>query len=156
MPDWKVIKAEYVSTEIGYRDLAKKYGVPFSTLQKHAKKDGWPACRRQLETELVTAVTTAVIDESVDRAVRVRQAADNLLSKIELTIENINGYRSARSVKDVADALKVCKDIMELKTKADIEEQELRLEKLRKDMAAGEQSKDVTVTIEGDAGKWCD
>ena len=156
MADWKAIRAEYVSTEIGYRALSEKHGVPFATLQRHGKRENWPALRRQLEEETMTAVTTAVISENVDRAVRVRQAADSLLEKIELTIENISGYKSARSVKDVADALKVCKDIMELKTKADIEEQELRLEKLRKDMAAGEQSKDVTVTIEGDAGKWCD
>lgn len=146
--DWNEIKTEYISTEIGYRDLAKKHGVSFSTLQRRARKENWAGLRRQVCDDTVTAVTTAVINSNVDRAIRVQNVADQLLDKIELTIENIDGRKSARSVKDVADALKNVKDIMNIKSEADMQEQEARIAKLRREADTGE-GKDAKLEIVG-------
>ena len=146
--DWNEIKTEYISTEIGYRDLAKKHGVSFSTLQRRARKGNWAGLRRQVCDDTVTAVTTAVINSNVDRALRVQNVAEQLLDKIELTIDNIDGRKSARSVKDVADALKNVKDIMNIKSEADMQEQEARIAKLRRDADTGE-GKDAKLEIVG-------
>ena len=146
--DWNEIKTEYISTEIGYRDLAKKHGVSFSTLQRRARKENWAGLRRQVCDDTVTAVTTAVINSNVDRAIRVQNVADQLLDKIELTIDNIDGRKSARSVKDVADALKNVKDIMNIKSEADMQEQEARIAKLRREADTGE-GKDAKLEIVG-------
>lgn len=146
--DWNEIKTEYISTEIGYRDLAKKHGVSFSTLQRRARKENWAGLRRQVCDDTVTAVTTAVINSNVDRALRVQNVAEQLLGKIELTIDNIDGRKSARSVKDVADALKNVKDIMNIKSEADMQEQEARIAKLRRDADTGE-GKDAKLEIVG-------
>lgn len=146
--DWNEIKTEYISTEIGYRDLAKKHGVSFSTLQRRARKENWAGLRRQVCDDTVTAVTTAVINSNVDRALRVQNVADQLLGKIELTIDNIDGRKSARSVKDVADALKNVKDIMNIKSEADMQEQEARIAKLRKETEPAEE-KDRKLEIVG-------
>ena len=146
--DWNEIKTEYISTEIGYRDLAKKHGVSFSTLQRRARKENWAGLRRQVCDDTVTAVTTAVINSNVDRALRVQNVADQLLDKIELTIDNIDGRKSARSVKDVADALKNVKDIMNIKSDADMQEQEARIAKLRREADTGE-GKDAKLEIVG-------
>lgn len=152
--DWNEIKTEYISTEIGYRDLAKKHGVSFSTLQRRARKENWAGLRRQVCDDTVTAVTTAVINSNVDRALRVQNVADQLLDKIELTIDNIDGRKSARSVKDVADALKNVKDIMNIKSEADMQEQEARIAKLRRE-AEGSTDKPVVVRFEGCDDDWC-
>lgn len=152
--DWNEIKTEYISTEIGYRDLAKKHGVSFSTLQRRARKENWAGLRRQVCDDTVTAVTTAVINSNVDRALRVQNVADQLLDKIELTIDNIDGRKSARSVKDVADALKNVKDIMNIKSEADMQEQEARITKLRRE-AEGSTDKPVVVRFEGCDDDWC-
>ena len=146
--DWNEIKTEYISTEIGYRDLAKKHGVSFSTLQRRAKKENWAGIRRQVCDDTVTAVTTAVINSNVDRAVRLQGVADQLLDKIELTVDNIDGRKSARAVKDVSDALRNVKDIMGIRSEADIEEQEARIAKLRRETEAGE-TKDTKLEIVG-------
>lgn len=146
--DWNEIKTEYISTEIGYRDLAKKHGVSFSTLQRRARKENWAGLRRQVCDDTVTAVTTAVINSNVDRALRVQNVAEQLLDKIELTIDNIDGRKSARSVKDVADALKNVKDIMNIKSEADMQEQEARIAKLRREAELGE-GKDTKLEIVG-------
>lgn len=152
--DWNEIKTEYISTEIGYRDLAKKHGVSFSTLQRRAKRENWAGIRRQVCDDTVTAVTTAVINSNVDRAVRLQGVADQLLDKIELTVDQIDGRKSARAVKDVSDALRNVKDIMGIRSEADIEEQEARIAKLRKESEDGT-NKPVVVRFEGCEDDWC-
>lgn len=155
MADWKEIKSEYISTEIGYRELAEKHRVSFSTLQKRAKKEDWPGLRRQLCEEVVTAVTNSVANEQAERAVRLMGAADALLGKIELTISNIDGRKSSRAVKDVADSLKTVKDILDIKSQADMDEQAARIAKLKKDAEDETEAPEIVVTFEGGCGDWC-
>ena len=131
--DWNEIKTEYISSDIGYRELARKYNVSFSTLQKRAKKENWPGIKRQVCDDVVTAVTSAVTSANVDRALKLQAVADLLLEKISLTIENIDGRRSARTVKDASDAQKNVRDIMGIKSEADTKEQDARIGKLRKE-----------------------
>lgn len=146
--DWNEIKTEYISSDIGYRELAKKYNVSFSTLQKRAKKENWPGIKRQVCDDVVTAVTSAVTSANVDRALKLQEVADLLLEKISLTIENIDGRRSARTVKDASDALKNVRDIMGIKSEADTKEQDARIAKLRKEADTGE-GKDTKLEIVG-------
>lgn len=39
--NWQQIRAEYISGSISQRQLALKYGIPFSTLQSRAKRGKW-------------------------------------------------------------------------------------------------------------------
>ena len=39
--DWTFIKEEYVNGNISYRQLAKKYGLTFNSVQSTAQKEGW-------------------------------------------------------------------------------------------------------------------
>lgn len=146
--DWNEIKTEYISSDIGYRELAKKCNVSFSTLQKRAKKENWPGLKRQVCDDVVTAVTSAVTSANVDRALKLQTVADLLLEKISLTIENIDGRRSARTVKDASDALKNVRDIMGIKSEADTKEQDARIAKLRKETEPVEE-KDRKLEIVG-------
>ena len=50
---WRKIKAEYISGHISQRALAEKYGVPMTTLVKHAKKEKWTAKRKEAENKAV-------------------------------------------------------------------------------------------------------
>ena len=143
--DWNAIKFEYISTEIGYRDLADKYQVSFTTLQRRAKKEDWPRLRRQSDAEVETRVMTAATDMKTDRALRIERITDKLLDKIEITLDNIDGYKSNKAVKDVSDALKNARDILGIKTPEDKEEQKMRIEKMRKDVEEGSGSKEVLI-----------
>lgn len=152
--DWNAIKSEYISSDIGYRELSKKYDVSFSTLQKRAKKENWPGLKRQVCDDVVTAVTSAVTSANVDRALKLQKVADLLLDKIELTIDNIDGRRSARTVKDASDALKNVRDIMGIKSEGDIKEQEARIAKLRKETEPESDAKEMVIEIKGADPSW--
>lgn len=153
--DWQNIKKEYISTEIGYRELAKKHNVSFTTLQRRAKKEDWPSLRRQSDEAAATAVMTAVTEEKISRAVRIENITDKLLDKIELTIDNIDGRKSNKAVKDVSDALKNVKDILGIKSEDDKEEQKARIAKLRKDTETEEKNTEITVSFkDADLERW--
>lgn len=156
--DWNAIRTEYITTDIGYRDLSSKFGVSFNTLQKRAKKEDWPGLRRRISeettTEVATAVVTAAVTANVDRARRIQNIADQLLDKIELTIDRIDGSRSNKAVKDVSDALKNVKDIMGIRSEYDLKEQELRLAKLRKETEPESDAKEMVIEIKGADPSW--
>ena len=61
MPDWSEIKMEYVTGSMGYRALAKNWGVSLCTLQEHGKKGEWPRLRKEYKAELQTKTIHTII-----------------------------------------------------------------------------------------------
>src|SRR5436853_257980 len=51
-PDWGKLRAEYLRGGVSYRELAAKYGLCASTLEKRAKREGWAAELRRVSSEL--------------------------------------------------------------------------------------------------------
>lgn len=135
--DWNAIKTEYITTDTSYRKLAKKHGISLGKLQRRATDEGWPEAKSQFESKTVSDAVNAVTKNFVSRTKRLQDVTDKLLDKIELTIENIDGVKSSRAVKDVSDALKNVKDIMMVKADIDIREQEARIAKLQKETEKG-------------------
>ena len=153
--DWNAIKTEYITTNTSYRKLCAKHGVTFGQLQRRATDESWPELKSQFESKTVSEAVKAVSDDFVAKAVRVQDVASKLLDKIELTIESIDGEnRGCRALKDISDALKNVKDIMMIKSDADLREQEARIAKLRKESVDEDTSKEVTVRIMGGDDSW--
>lgn len=146
--DWAKIRAEYITTGISYRDLAKKYGVNYTTIGKKAAKEDWPTQRQQQTNKTLTATLTAVTSDSVNRAVRLSSAADLLLTKIEQGIASAP-IVTATAAKNYSDALKNIKDIHMIRTEEDIEEQKARIAKLHREAEKSDQSSCITVKLEG-------
>ena len=88
--NWRKIKAEYISTDISYRKLAEKHGVPFRTLADRAKREGWVGLREQACAKTVTTVVNATVDKQVDRIKRLQDVTDKLLEKIEEAVEQLD------------------------------------------------------------------
>ena len=145
--DWLKVKLDYISGNEGYRALAKKHGVSFSTLQKKAKAENWPALRLKAERDADATVVSMASDARVNRAARIENIADLLLDKIELTLTGIDGRKSNKAVKDLSDALRNAKEILGVRTDKDMEEQEARIAKLRKDTAEKKAQEPVVVHL---------
>lgn len=153
--DWNELKTEYITTDTSYRKLAEKYGVSRGQIQRRATDENWPDLKNQFDTKTVSDAVNAVSKKFTARAKRLQDVTDKLLDKIELTIENIDGVKSSRAVKDVSDALKNVKDIMMVKSDLDTREQEARIKNLQKQAEKEDkQSRDVVITIEGGDPSW--
>ena len=153
MADWEKIKAEYLTTDTSYRELAQKYGVNYATIGKKASKEGWQTQRQQQANKTLTKMLAADTKQKVDRATRLKTVADKLLDKVEALVAD-DDRLTATAIKNLSDALKNIKEAQMIRTQEDIDEQKARIAKLNKEAEKEEQNHDVTITIEGGDPSW--
>lgn len=65
-PNWEKVKTEYITTEISYRQLSKKYGIPINTLGERGKKEGWVQARKEYKDSVVSAAVQKIGAEQAD------------------------------------------------------------------------------------------
>ena len=67
-PDWHRVKGEYVAGGISQRDLAEKHGIPWTTLQKRAAREGWAKEREAACAKVVEEVVQKTAKKNADNA----------------------------------------------------------------------------------------
>ena len=143
MVEWQKIKAEYISGNTSYRKLAEKYGISFNTLKDRAVAEQWYKLRQQNHNKTTTDIIDAVNDKTVQQAVDIVGVADKLLKKISELVETM--VVDTQSFKQLTSALKDLKEIKGYKSEKDLEEQNARIAKLRKE---AEREDDTTNEVE--------
>ena len=144
--DWKRIKAEYIAGGTSYRKLAEKYGITLAALRNVAEKEGWVKLKAQAQHKTDTKLVERISDKGADKAVDIIDVADKLLLKIGQIAEM---YDDPDSLKKLTSAIKDLKDIKGYKSAMDLEEQEARIAKLRKEAEKEDENHEIRVTIEG-------
>lgn len=153
MANWQDIKTEYITApqKPSYRKLSEKYGLNKDTIWKKAKEEDWDEQRRQHIDKAQTKILVSDIKQKVSRAEKLNEAADMLL-------ENVMGLMRSRSPEDmdtqemkhISGVLKDVKEILMIKSQKDLEEQDARIAKLRKDAEKDSNEKpSITITLEG-------
>lgn len=142
--DWKRIKAEYIAGGTSYRKLAAKYDVPFGTLRRIAKQEGWTQKRTQAEHRADTKLLEDIVEQNSKIDDRYFRLVEKLMQRAEETIENTPVW-SVNGLKEMATAMKYLKECKGVKSEADIREQEARIAKLQKE--AQEEQKDNEIQI---------
>lgn len=150
MIDWKRIETEYLTENVTYRHLAEKYGVSAGAVGSRAAREGWTKKRRAHSESAQQTLLAADTARRAERLERLMEVADKLLGKVEqLTQEE--GVNPA-AAKTLSETLKNIRDTQMIKSAADLQEQEARIEKLRRDTDKVEGGTAVTVTLEGETG----
>lgn len=150
--DWQRLKAEYIAGGISYRKLAEKYDVPFSNLKRIATRDGWYSLREQAETEATTKMVKNCAAKQAERMNRLFSAADELLSFVEKLIGSLKSddIQLDKSIlKTLSATMKDIKDIQGVKAPLELEEQQMRLELLKK-QAVSEKASEIRVIFGDD------
>lgn len=97
-PDWEAIEADYTSSPLSVRELARKHKVPEATVRTTAKRRNWA---RPLESKIVQAAKNAAA--AVDPVTgQVSAQPDVVASAVQRTTDVIVGHR-----KDLADLAKL-------------------------------------------------
>ena len=63
---WKTIEAEYISSDISLRGLEKKYGIPFSQIQKNAKNGKWKESKDEVKSKTIQKSVDLISDFKAD------------------------------------------------------------------------------------------
>lgn len=137
--DWKKIKAEYIAGGTSYRKLCDKYDVPLSTLKRVAHDEDWVGLREQCKTKSATKIIEIESDKQAERMKRLLTVSDKLLLAVEDAVNKFQAEElllDRTALKSLSGTIKDIKDIQNLKTALDIEEQKARIAILKKQVAA--------------------
>ena len=151
--DWKKLRAEYIAGGTSYRKLAEKYDVSFHTLRKQAAKENWKALRDETTTKTVTKIIEIESDKQADRMKRLLNVSDKLLKAVEDAVDKFQTGElllEKGALKSLSGTIKDIKDIQNLKTELDIEEQKARIAILKKQAESDDNTNnEIKVTFEG-------
>lgn len=101
--NWTKIRNEYINGNISYRKLAEKHGIVFQTLRDRAIREKWFDKRKKqrdkisLKTEQKTAEKIA--EQESDLAANIYSAANELLKKINIAIEQTDLFIEKTRIK---------------------------------------------------------
>lgn len=156
MVDWKKIKTEYITTNISYRNLAKKYDVPFNTLQCRAKKENWVELRQRHQDNIVAKS----VEKAEESAIDYKSAIYDLAYKVVMQLNDMTDNKTISELvkigikpRDITGAIKDLEDALHIKSMSDMREQEARIANLQK-QAVEDAPKEITVHIQGDANDY--
>lgn len=117
MADWIAIKSEYINTDISTRDLARKYGVKYSTLRDRCAREEWSA-ERAKHTSNVVAKTEQKTTEAVSssQAERIALLMSGGAKAAQLLIKHLedmekSGEIRPYEIKATVDAMKGIRDL---------------------------------------------
>lgn len=153
--NWNEIKSEYIASDISYRQLCSKYGVPMHKLKIIARNEKWVTLRERARHRADTKIVEMAAQQGAKHTLKLYEVADKLLDKIYDTLEMTEALDS-QSIKHYTSALKDLKDIKGIKSDIDLREQEARIDKLRKDAMVEEEDKDIKVHMGEEADKYGD
>ena len=160
--DWKKLKAEYIKGGTSYRKLAEKHNVSFHTLRKQAAKENWKALRDEVTAKSVTKIIEIESDNQAERMKRLLTVSDKLLLAVEDAVEKFQAGElklDKGALKSLSGTIKDIKDIQNIKTQLDIEEQKARIAILKKQAEAdtnGSTEVSITFGIDEEQNKWAE
>lgn len=153
-PDWSAIEADYLATGLKYPSLAKKWGVPLSTLKRRASEGKWSA-KLAAVTERVapipipndtdstggTSITNADLMTPQELAIELRSKRyQRMIEATDMIMDHIIDALEVIKTDDtlaLATLVRALKDLREMqglnKSDLDLEEQRARIAKLRSD-----------------------
>lgn len=65
--DWVQAQSDYLKdSKLSYQDIADKYGVSKTAVEKHATRDGWSTVRQQLAKQSIEVLSSDIVDERAE------------------------------------------------------------------------------------------
>lgn len=143
--DWVALKTEYVTGQISYNGLCKKYNIPYRTLADHGKAENWRAEREKYRAEAVQNARDFAKEKQLALTESYFETAGRLLERISEAVGTEVAPKELRSLTaamlDVGEMLGIQSEVKKRETEARI----AHLEMARKAQEA--ESRDITVRI---------
>ncbi len=136
MDKWEQIKNAYVVGDLGFRPIAKQFGVSFSTLTKRAQREDWYQLRKQHREKVATAISDERVRVETERYMCVLDAAKVLSDKLCEVAQAVEvsdlEVKDVRALRSLTAAMKDLADIQGIKSEADVREQEARIKQMER------------------------
>lgn len=146
--DWIKIKAEYITTDKGLRQLAEKYNIAMSLICRRSKQEKWVQERKKHKNRVVKDVVRKVQKSQANELAKKMKTVIGLRSVIDKALTDVNQFSrwiiseglgggatatteqvfykiDMKSIRDAAYALKVLQEI-EDRVKGTIDAKDLK------------------------------
>lgn len=140
------IKSEFISGKKTLQEAATEYNVPYSTLSKKSHEGKWKELRKECGKSTEKKVVELTKEKCARDIERFYSIGNKLLDKAEMMIDNIV---DADDFVKCSNAMSKIKDVLDLKSKEDRDEQKARIEKLRKECERDDEKNLPSLIIEG-------
>lgn len=156
--DWNKLKAEYIAGGTSYRKLCQKYDANLSVLKRIAREEDWVGLREQCKAKTATKIVEIESDKQAERMRRLLKVSDDLLCVVENAVKSFRLGELAidrTALKSLSGTIKDIKDIQNIKTELDIEEQKARIANLKRQAEREEDGKEVVVEMSEEVVEFC-
>lgn len=155
---WSDARQDYITSSLSYRQIAEKYGIPFSTVCHRGRDYSWSEARTKYRQKADKKKQDISANAEAERYRKMIKCADTLTDAIFKAIMAAQASEeglSARDSKSYASALKDLKDVQSIRSADDAREQAARIAKLEKEVAGDEKGADgAVIEIEGLPEAW--
>lgn len=118
---WSDIRTKYVTSDLSYRQMANKYGIPFTTLKDRARKEKWFEQQTQFRRDVDTNKKKIALRAETERYKDVVDTAELGIQKIrekladpELTVNGLRALMAAlidaKNAQDLKNKVEESKD----------------------------------------------
>lgn len=148
--DWKKAKQEYITTDTSYSELARKYKISKARIAQVGKAEKWVEAKKSFcEKSLQKSLNLAQ-----ENAVDYKSEIYKLAYKVALQLQDMTDNSTLSDLaligikpRDITGAIKDLEDTLHIKSAKDLEEQQARIEKLRKEVKEEDDSRKIEVVI---------
>lgn len=156
--DWNAIKTEYITTNTSYRKLAEKYGVTYNNIGIVSRRENWKKLREEFNAKTVSKIVAMESNKQAERYKRLLKVSDDLLEVVEEAVKQFKCGElmlDKTALRSLSGTIKDIKDIQNIKTELDIEEQKARIANLKKQAEKDDNTfSEVSVVIAGGEESW--
>jgi hypothetical protein len=148
---WDKLRMEYISSsDVSIRGLQKKYGIPYNQIRNRCENENWLEQRDELKNQRAQKSIDLVSTHQANECSKAFMLANKVMDKLGEVIEKIdpNDEYAMKNLKDATSAIKNLKEIGLFRSALDQQEQEARINKLRKDVEEEHGDTSITVVIE--------
>ena len=144
---WRKIKTEYITSDKSLHRIAIDNEIRYDTIRLRSKKEDWEKLRERHRERTVQKTVEKIERQKVEQVEELRSTASAILAKANELIgsETI----SPQSLKSLSSVLRDVKEILDIRSDADLREQEARILKLQKDAAGEDETKVPKLIVEG-------
>lgn len=144
---WRKIKTEYITSDKSLHRIAIDNEIRYDTIRLQSKKEDWKKLREKHREKTVQKTVEKIERQKVGQVEELRSTASAILAKANELIgsETI----SPQSLKSLSGVLRDVKEILDIKSDADLREQEARIKKLQKDAESDADKPAPTLVIQG-------
>lgn len=164
-PSWEELKAEYVTGNMSYRQLAQKHKISPHQLMNRGCKEGWFELRKQNGQKVLAKLTDKVNNEKVNKLATIAESADKMADTIHRVMEDTDQFfrrtnlageeivsqkADTKAMKELASAMKdltsVLRNVYNIPTEAESISLQIARERLEIEKKNAEREEDMGVT----------